>query len=39
MADYGEPLSQRELDVLRELVGGASNKEIGNNHSTSVGRE
>lgn len=36
MADYGESLSQRELDVLRELVGGASNKEIGNNLSISA---
>lgn len=36
MADYGEPLSQRELDVLRELACGASNKEIGNNLTISA---
>ena len=36
MADYGEPLSQRELDVLRELACGASNKEIGNNLAISA---
>jgi DNA-binding CsgD family transcriptional regulator/N-acetylneuraminic acid mutarotase len=28
MADFGEPLSERELDVLRVVVDGAANKEI-----------
>ncbi|MEJ2750144.1 MAG: LuxR C-terminal-related transcriptional regulator [Anaerolineae bacterium] len=28
MAEFGEPLSDRELDVLREVANGASNKDV-----------
>lgn len=35
MAEYGESLSDRELDVLRELAAGASNKSIADDLSIS----
>lgn len=35
MAEFGESLSPREIDVLHEMVGGGSNKEIANTLSIS----